>query len=162
MNYNKDSFNKIVLFIKYLNTKETCNMIEKIDQLMSNELNNSRRQCLARIHTGQRCSRKIRSSSCVEKFCGSHIHSRPYGRTDETPENSCQLFEKKTRGRKAKNKINTDLNAIDLSEYLKTKYVTIDNTEYLTDGNIILTTDTNTIIGINTNDDSVQWLNKMI
>jgi len=58
-----------------------------------------------------------------------------------------QNYVKKIRGQKSKNKINIDLNKINLNEYIKTNIIIINNQEYLIDiNNILFTNDSNNLI----------------
>jgi hypothetical protein len=118
---------------------------------------NSQNICIARIHNGGQCSRKCKNDNV--EFCGSHLHSLPYGRVDEEPQNLNKLVEKKTRGRKSKNKSNVELSQIDLANYIKTQSIFIDETEYLIDENgIVYENDhTNTIVAIKIGETEYQW-----
>src|SRR5947208_3392109 len=82
--------------------------------------NKNKKKCLARIHNNGQCSRKVKDNS---DFCGSHINSLPYGRIDEESHNTNRLVEKKTRGRKSKNRSSAELDQIDLSNYIKTTII---------------------------------------
>jgi hypothetical protein len=118
---------------------------------------NERKRCMARIHSGNQCSRKCKSSE--SDFCGSHMHSLPYGRIDQEPTHLNKLVEKKTRGRRSKNKTNIDLSKINLGLYIKTKTIIFDGTEYLIDdNNVIFTSDNaNTIVGRRLGNNEYQW-----
>ena len=120
--------------------------------------NMGKHRCLARIHNGNQCSRKCTND--LVDFCGSHIHSLPYGRIDHERENIGQLIEKKSRGRKSKSKSVIELEQIDLKEYIKTELILIDGNEFLIDENNVLfeNNNVNTIIGIKLNENEYQWL----
>ena len=93
-------------------------------------------------------------------FCGSHLHSLPYGRIDIKPENLNELIEKKARGRKAKNKSYVELDQIDLeNHYIKTQIINIQGNEYLIDEHNVIfeNNNVNTIVAIK-NGDQYKWL----
>jgi hypothetical protein len=152
-------FEPIVYDPKYLQLLENLTEYLLVRQQLAllTVINNDVDQCLARIHNGNRCSRKCKINS--HEFCGSHIHSLPYGRIDEELKIVEKFIEKKTRGRKSKNKSVVDLDQIDLSQYVKTQLVTINNRGYLLDENgVIFENDSaNTIIGLQTATDQYQW-----
>ena len=81
------------------------------------------------------------------------------GRIDEEPIQKNRLVEKKTRGRKAKNKSNIDLNKIDLSQYIQTKVIIVKNSEYLIDNNGILfeNDSNNKIVGRHLQEGEFEW-----
>lgn len=114
-------------------------------------------KCLARIHNGSRCGRKCHSDKVL--FCGTHLTAMPYGRMDQEPLTNDKLIEKKTRGRKAKNKISIDLDQIDLSLYIKTEQINIDGKDYLIDKNDIVfeMNNTNTIVAKKLNNGTYEW-----
>jgi hypothetical protein len=133
-----------------------------IHQILQNHLTevdekNDGNRCIARIHNGNQCSRQCKDIS--QEFCGSHIHSLPYGRIDEKLPDLNQLIEKKTRGRKAKNKTNIELGQIDLNNYIKTQSIIIEGIEYLIDQNNVLfeSNSSNTIVGRKTTDNQYMW-----
>lgn len=117
------------------------------------------KRCYARIHNSARCSRHTKNEDT--DFCGSHINSLPYGRIDEDQPELGQLTAKKTRGRKAikaRNRLNTELDQIDLNDYIKTQVINISGNEYLIDENdvIFANDNNNTIVGRKKNN-TYEW-----
>lgn len=121
-----------------------------------NVTNVGNNRCLARIHSNNQCSRKCKTNDV--EFCGSHLHSLPYGRIDMDPLNVNKLVEKKTRGRKSKNKSYVELDQIDLTNYIKTEIITIDGNEFLIDENNVIfeNNNINTIVGTKI-DEQYKW-----
>ena len=133
------------------------NMIKNDSLMQEKDKNIGKHRCLARIHNKNQCSRKCKNDTV--NFCGSHLHSLPYGRIDQKLETVGKLFEKKTRGRKSKTKSTIELEQIDLKDYIKTEIIIIDGNEFLVDENNVIFENNciNTIIGIQTNQNEYQW-----
>jgi len=161
--FEDDELQKLQLLMEYhvLNQRKMIHELIQVRKVLVKdrtiEKNTGSNQCVARIHNGNQCSRKCKSN--VHEFCGSHLHSLPYGRIDEKPLDINKLVEKKTRGRKSKNKTNIELDQIDLNNYIKTQIILIEGTEYLIDNNdIVFENDSsNTIVGRRINDDEYLW-----
>jgi hypothetical protein len=113
-------------------------------------------RCMARIHDNTQCTRKYKDMKT--QLCGSHANSLPYGRIDDNNTN-IKLPEKKTKGRKAKNKNMTPSDQIDLSKFIKTEMITINGTDYLVDDNNIIfeNDDMNTILGRKKSENQYEW-----
>ena len=142
---------KIIDMLLQLNSIKDDNLIPEKDK------NIGKHRCLARIHNGNQCSRKCKNDAV--DFCGSHLHSLPYGRIDQKLETVGKLFEKKTRGRKSKSKSSIELEQIDLKDYIKTEIIIIDGNEFLIDENNVIFENNcvNIIIGIKINQNEYQW-----
>ena len=112
-------------------------------------------RCMARIHDNTQCTRKCKDS--LNRLCGSHANSLPYGRIDDIE--GIKLTEKKIKGRKSKTSSDCDLDKIDLSNYIKTELILIEDTEYLVDDNGVIfeNNDTNTILGRKLPDGQYTW-----
>lgn len=160
-NLNDNQLEKISLVVSYL-LRQQENVISGLYQIKTNieTTKKERKQCMARIHNGNQCSRKCKNGQKFD-YCGSHVHLLPYGRIDEEPIQKNRLVEKKTRGRKAKNKSNIDLNMVDLSKYIQTKVIIVSSTnmEYLIDDNGILfeNDNNNTIVGRKLGENKYEW-----
>ena len=151
---------KLNLLIEYRllqNKRFFKNLCKSNQKLPDKDKNLGNNRCLARIHSGNQCSRKCKTNDVT--FCGSHLHSLPYGRIDMKPQNSNKLIEKKTRGRKSKNKSYIELDQIDLTHYIKTEIIEISGCEYLIDENGVLfeNNNINTIVGIKVGE-NYTWL----
>ena len=159
VNLNDNDLDKLNLLVAYL-LKQQETFIGELYQIQTNieSAKKESKQCMARIHNGNQCSRKCKAGQNLD-YCGSHIHSLPYGRIDEEPIQKNRLVEKKTRGRKAKNKSNIDLNKIDLSQYIQTKVIIVKNSEYLIDNNGILfeNDSNNKIVGRHLQEGEFEW-----
>src|SRR5258708_5223800 len=113
VSFKDDELQKLQLLMEYhvLNHRRMINELTQVRKMIAqdklSEKNTGINQCIARIHNGNQCSRKCKSNA--HKFCGSHLHSLPYGRIDEKPPDLNKLVEKKNRGRKSKNKTKVEL-----------------------------------------------------
>jgi len=163
ISFDDDDLQKLQVLMEYhvINQRKLLHQIIHVRKTESpiklNEKNNGNNRCIARIHSGNQCSRKCKTDS--HEFCGSHLHSLPYGRIDEKPPDLNKLVEKKTRGRKSKNKTNIELDQIDLSNYIKTRSAIIEGIEYLIDDNNVLfeNDSANTIVGRKIGETEYLW-----
>ena len=161
--YDAYDLQKLQILLEYHVINQRC-FLNQIAQLLKignyaqlNEKNKTTDRCMARIHNGNQCSRRCKTGG--HGFCGSHLQSLLYGRIDENPLDLNKLVEKKTRGRKSKNKTNIELDRIDLNNYIKTRTAIIDGIEYLIDDNDVLfeNDSANTVVGCKISENKYQW-----
>ena len=98
-------------------------------------------RCIARIGLNRQCSR---SKIGASEFCRNHTQSLPYGRIDGPLEGKA-ISLKHPRGRRnrggngnSSGEQSIDLNELDLTKYIKTLLIPIDNKEYLIDENGVI------------------------
>jgi hypothetical protein len=143
INHNDVKFNIVMI------NEESPNE-ENVDKL---KCLSTTKQCIARINGGDRCSRRNKDGT---QFCGGHLKAIPYGRFD-CPEQKCV----KMKGNSIKSKNisqNKDLD-VDLSQYIKTTVIVLNNTPYLIDKHGIIYENDNghTIVGKKGDGDDVSW-----
>lgn len=111
-------------------------------------------RCMARIHDNTQCTRKYKEKS----LCGSHINSLPYGRIDDIPL-SIVSHEKKYKSKKPTNTNQIDVTKTDLTNYIKTSIISINDTDYLIDDNGILfeNNDVHMILGHQLSINQYEW-----
>lgn len=172
-------FQKIKVKVKYPNTEKKNNH-KKGPRIESDP----KKRCMARIGLGTQCSKsRIQHSASQQpnskpnsklnskpnskpnskldqidsEYCTSHSKSRPYGRIDQPmPE---KYLNRVANRKKKKNKnIAYSTEGYNLTEYIKTKKVTFEDTEYLIDKEGVLyeNNNKNNIIG-RVKDSAIVW-----
>jgi len=112
---------------------------------------NDQNRCMARIHDKTQCTRKCKDNN--SRLCGSHINSLPYGRVDDT-ETCCINNDRKTKPNQLTNPL------VDLSKYIKTELIHVNDKELLIDQNNLLFdyNEGHTLVGIKLSENNYKWL----
>ena len=96
-------------------------------------------RCIARIHDNTQCTRKQKDT--VTQLCGSHVNSLPYSKIGDLMDNT-HMVEKKCREHKKKicpsSGNGSSQKHVDLTKYIETELININNVNYLIDKNGIL------------------------
>ena len=111
------------------------------------------KRCVAKIGLGSQCSRSLVEGN---DYCHSHMVALPYGRIDHSEVSETKMMKK--RGRRGKNTKEYTVEDLDLTKYVQSILVKIDETPYLLDQHNVLfhyNTD-NEIVGY-IKDEKVHW-----
>lgn len=157
MNYSlkPDIINDNQYLLQKLLDCHVSNQKQAITNILSLIMANDQGRCVARIHDKTQCTRKCKDIHT--RLCGSHMNSLPYGRIDDAG-----VFKdsyRKMRGRKNKSNHDDSSGAVDLSKYIKTETIIIDDKEFLIDQNNLLfdTSENHTLVGIKQSETQFKW-----
>lgn len=116
---------------------------------------NALNRCVARTGTGKQCTRAHNNSET--KLCGSHSRSNPHGKYGEADPLENAKMEKKIQN---SHKTVKNLKGIDMSDYISTIEIELDDKTYLLDDNGILYDQLNLNIVAHIQENKVYWFNK--